>query len=207
MPEIIAGTEKMNQYILEIIYLIASVTFVVGLKMLSAPETARRGNLWAAFGMTLAIAGTIFLYESKPTHKPVLIEREMKISIDSKSDTIVNEQTFIPEQELSTSHTSREPIKLIFIFGGILLGTVIGWATAKKVKMTAMPELVSLFNGMGGACAALISLLEFHHNVGQPGRIGVIMAGMIIGSVSFSGSIIAFMKLNGTLKNLNMLKM
>ncbi len=62
-----------------------------------------------------------------------------------------------------------------------------------------MPELVSLFNGMGGACAALISLLEFHHNVGQPERIAVIMAGMIIGSVSFSGSIIAFMKLNGTL--------
>ena len=62
-----------------------------------------------------------------------------------------------------------------------------------------MPEMVSLFNGMGGACAALISLLEFHHNVGNPSRTGVIMAGMIIGSVSFSGSIIAFMKLNGTM--------
>jgi len=156
----------MTQYILEIIYLIASVTFVVGLKMLSEPQSARSGNLWAAFGMTLAIAGTIFLYNSK--------------------DPAVQ--------------TSRETIKLVFIFGGIAIGTVIGWMTAKRVKMTAMPELVSLFNGMGGACAALISLLEFHHNTGHPDRIGVIMAGMIIGSVSFSGSIIAFMKLNGTLK-------
>ncbi len=156
----------MTHYILEIIYLIASVTFVVGLKMLSAPESARRGNLWAAFGMTLAIVGTIALYDSNDPSAP----------------------------------TSRESIKLVFIFGGIILGTIIGWMTAKKVKMTAMPELVSLFNGMGGACAALISLLEFHHNVGQPARIGVIMAGLIIGSVSFSGSIIAFMKLNGTLK-------
>lgn len=62
-----------------------------------------------------------------------------------------------------------------------------------------MPEMVSLFNGMGGACAALISLLEFHHNVGATDRIAIIMAGLVIGSVSFSGSIIAFMKLNGTL--------
>ena len=155
----------MQQYILEIIYLIGSITLVIGLKMLSEPQSARRGNLWAAFGMTIAILGTIYLYESKDPN----------------------------------THTSREAIKLAFIFGGIVLGTIIGWATAKKVKMTAMPELVSLFNGMGGACAALISLLEFHHNIGHPERISVIMAGMIIGSVSFSGSIVAFMKLNGTL--------
>ena len=156
-----------NQYILDLIYLIASVTFVVGLKMLSNPQTARRGNLWAAFGMTLAIFGTIFIYE--------------KIGDEN--------------------HTSREGIKMGLIFGGLAIGTIIGWLTAKKVKMTAMPELVSLFNGMGGACAALIGLLEFHHNIGAPARIAIIMAGMIIGSVSFSGSIIAFMKLNGTMKN------
>ncbi|MBK9542664.1 MAG: NAD(P)(+) transhydrogenase (Re/Si-specific) subunit beta [Bacteroidetes bacterium] len=149
----------MNQkYLLDIIYLIASVTFVIGLKMLSGPQTARRGNLWAAFGMTLAVLGTIVL------------------------------------------HDTVSPVIYGLILGAIAIGTIIGWMTAKRVKMTAMPELVSLFNGMGGACAALISLLEFHHNVGEPGRIGIIMAGMIIGSVSFSGSIIAFMKLNGTLK-------
>jgi H+-translocating NAD(P) transhydrogenase subunit beta len=153
-----------NQYILDLLYLIASVTFVVGLKMLSNPQTARRGNLWAAFGMTLAILGTIFIYQN-------------------------------PHGE-----TFRQSLNLGLIFAGLAIGTIIGWMTAKKVKMTAMPELVSLFNGMGGACAALISLLEFHHNVGNAPRIGVIMAGLIIGSVSFSGSIVAFMKLNGTLK-------
>ena len=55
----------MNQkYLLDIIYLIASVTFVIGLKMLSGPQTARRGNLWAAFGMTLAVLGTIVLHDT-----------------------------------------------------------------------------------------------------------------------------------------------
>ncbi|MFZ7113951.1 MAG: NAD(P)(+) transhydrogenase (Re/Si-specific) subunit beta [Bacteroidota bacterium] len=144
--------------ILDIIYLFASVTFVVGLKMLSGPQTARRGNLWAAFGMTLAVAGTIFLHDG-------------------------------------------EVASIIYILIGLALaiGSIIGFVAAKKVKMTSMPEMVSLFNGMGGACAALISLLEFHHNVGATDRIAIIMAGLVIGSVSFSGSIIAFMKLNGTL--------
>jgi len=87
------------------------------------------------------------------------------------------------------------------IFGAIALGTVVGWLTAKRVQMTKMPELVSLFNGMGGACAALIGLVEFHHNVNNPTNVAIILAGMIIGSVSFSGSIIAWAKLNGTLKN------
>ena len=147
-----------TNYILDIIYLFASVTFVVGLKMLSGPQTARRGNLYAAFGMTLAVAGTIFLHKG-------------------------------------------EVASIIYILIGLalLIGSIIGFVVAKKVKMTSMPEMVSLFNGMGGACAALISLLEFHHNVGETSRIAIIMAGLIIGSVSFAGSIIAFMKLNGTL--------
>jgi NAD(P) transhydrogenase subunit beta len=146
-------------YILDIIYLIASVTFVIGLKMLSHPDTARKGNLVAAAGMFLAIAGTIILHEG-----------------------------------------AVAPIIYILIFAAIALGTVIGWMTAKRVAMTKMPELVSLFNGMGGACAALISLLEFHHNLGNPTALSTIMAGLIIGSTSFSGSMIAFAKLNGTMK-------
>ena len=94
-----------------------------------------------------------------------------------------------------------EVASIIYILIGLALaiGSIIGFVAAKKVKMTSMPEMVSLFNGMGGACAALISLLEFHHNVGETSRIAIIMAGLVIGSVSFSGSIIAFMKLNGTL--------
>ena len=147
-----------TKYILDIIYLIASVTFVVGLKMLSHPDSARKGNVVAAFGMVIAIIGTIFLNE---TEIPSFI--------------------------------------YMLIFIAIAIGTVIGWVAAKKVKMTKMPEMVSLFNGMGGACAALISLIEFPHYVGDTAATLTILAALIIGSVSFSGSMIAFAKLNGTL--------
>jgi NAD(P) transhydrogenase subunit beta len=143
---------------LEFIYLIASVTFILGLKMLGHPETARRGNLIAAAGMTLAIIGTIFLHQ-----------REVA------------------------------PIIYILIGVAILIGTIIGWMVAIKVGMTKMPELVSIFNGMGGASAALIGLIEFHHYIGDQLSILTIIAGMIIGSVSFSGSMIAWAKLNGTM--------
>ena len=85
------------------------------------------------------------------------------------------------------------------IAAAIIIGTIVGWLTAVKVQMTKMPELVSIFNGMGGACAALIGLIEFPHYVGQASQIGIIVTGMIIGSVSFSGSMIAWAKLNGTM--------
>lgn len=152
------------KYILDIVYLIGSVTFVIGLKMLSHPDTARKGNLYAAFGMTLAIAGTILWYNH-------------------------------PD-----GYTSREPLKIILILAAIGIGTLAGWLTANKVQMTKMPELVSLFNGMGGACAALIGIMEYEHNIGNTGALATIIAGLIIGSVSFSGSIIAFLKLNETMK-------
>jgi H+-translocating NAD(P) transhydrogenase subunit beta len=165
----------MELNILTLCYLIGSVTFIIGLKMLSNPATARRGNLVAAAGMTIAIFGTIFLYE----------EGGVKLG------------------------------NYGWIFGGIAIGTVVGFLAAKKVKMTAMPEMVSLFNGMGGACAALISLVEFDHlrhslgdvfpypaNEGpSPGLVLIIILGLIIGSVSFAGSIIAWGKLNGKVKD------
>lgn len=144
---------------LEFIYLVASITYILGLKMLGHPETARRGNLIAAAGMTLAIFGTLFLYQGQ-----------------------VAAQIYI------------------LIGAAILIGTIIGWAIAKKVAMTKMPELVSLFNGMGGACAALIGLIEFKHYTGDSLSIATILSGMIIGSISFSGSMIAWGKLNGYIK-------
>lgn len=139
--------------------------------MLSHPETARRGNLLAATGMTIAIFGTIFLYEEEGVR------------------------------------LGNYP----WIFGGLILGTVIGLLAAKKVKMTAMPEMVSLFNGMGGACAALISVIEFGHlahliNAGNltdihKGTLLTIFLGLIIGAVSFAGSMIAWGKLNGRISD------
>lgn len=156
----------MNQYLLEISYLIGSVTFIVGLKRMGNPKSARNGNLIAAAGMTLAIFTTLFLY--KPVHNGV--------------------ETDVPA------------LVYMLIIGAIVIGTITGWMTAKKVQMTKMPELVSMFNGMGGACAALIGLMEYHHYIGQTGPSLAIIAGMVIGSVSFSGSIIAYLKLNGTMK-------
>lgn len=155
--------------ILLLSYLIGSITFIIGLKMLSHPESARKGNLIAAVGMTLAIVATIFL------------------------------------------HTSDEGGHLknyAWIFGGLIIGGTIGVVSAKKVKMTAMPEMVSMFNGMGGACAMLISIVEFNHLLElqqeiDKGILFIILMGMIIGTVSFVGSMIAWGKLNGTVKDLN----
>lgn len=183
----------MELNILTLCYLIGSVTFILGLKMLSNPATARRGNLVAAGGMTIAILGTIFLYE----------EDGEKLG------------------------------NYGWIFGGIALGTLIGFLAARRVKMTAMPEMVSLFNGMGGACAMLISIVEFNHfydqlrpflvpesseseyfifmsgSEGSPSLFGghlgmhlvIILAGLVIGTISFTGSLIAWGKLNGRVKD------
>ncbi len=170
----------MEFNILTLCYLIASVTFILGLKMLSNPASARKGNLVAAIGMAIAIFGTIFLYE----------EEGKKLG------------------------------NYIWIFAGLIIGTIIGTLAARKVKMTAMPEMVSLFNGMGGACAMLISIVEFNHlnhalqpiegefvksNINVEGSLTpyllIILAGLIIGSVSFAGSMIAWGKLNGKVKD------
>ena len=166
----------MELDILTLCYLIGSVTFILGLKMLSNPVSARKGNLIAAAGMTVAIFGTIFLYT---------------------------------DEEGNKLHNYG------WIFGAIIIGTVIGTLAAKKVKMTAMPEMVSLFNGMGGACAALISAAEFYHvyeahkeveatlfsDIMPVGHYITIVAGAIIGTISYTGSIIAWGKLNGRVKD------
>ena len=156
--------------VLEIIYLIASIMFILGLKKLSHPDTAKRGNLWAATGMILAIAATLLLH-SQDGHK------------------IGN---------------------FGLIFTAIGIGTILGWLIAKRVKMTKMPELVSFFNGMGGAAAALISLVEYPHIskelIADHGLLNwntlVILLGLIIGSISFAGSVIAFGKLDGRIKDI-----
>lgn len=154
--------------ILTLCYIIASVTFILGLKMLSHPATARNGNLLAAAGMTIAILGTIFLYQ------------------DGQGNKLHN---------------------YLWIFGGIAIGSVVGTMAAKKVKMTAMPQMVSLFNGMGGLCAALISIVEFdelvNHSGGeiQAGFLAIILLGLVIGTVSFAGSMVAWGKLDGRVKD------
>jgi len=159
--------------LLVLLYILSSISFIIGLKMLSHPATARRGNLIAAAGMAAAIFGTIFLYKD-------------------------------PETQAGLGNYG-------WIFGGLIIGSILGTFAAKRVKMTAMPEMVSLFNGMGGACAALISLIEYQHlqHLGPEalsshgGMVLVIVMGLIIGAVSFAGSMIAFGKLNGRIRDLS----
>lgn len=153
----------MQPNILSICYLIGSVSFIVGLKMLSNPATARKGNLVAAAGMGIAILGTLFLYQPVGAH----------------------------------FHNYG------WIGGALIIGSAIGSIAARNVKMTAMPEMVSLFNGMGGLCAALISMVEFGRIAQDNSDMHVlsILAGMVIGSVSFAGSMIAYGKLSGKIKD------
>ncbi|MBK8668109.1 MAG: NAD(P)(+) transhydrogenase (Re/Si-specific) subunit beta [Saprospiraceae bacterium] len=159
----------MSNGLLSLSYLIGSVSFIIGLKMLSHPDTARRGNLYAAIGMTIAIVATIFLYT------------------DKEGSGLGN---------------------YLWIFGGLVIGSILGTYAARKVQMTAMPQMVSLFNGMGGACAAIISVVEFKHMIHSGGDVTadpvltmIILLGLVIGTISFTGSMIAFGKLNGNIND------
>ncbi|MFN3939193.1 MAG: NAD(P)(+) transhydrogenase (Re/Si-specific) subunit beta, partial [Chitinophagales bacterium] len=155
--------------ILKICYLIGSLSLIVGLKMLSSPDKARKGNLFAAAGMVIAIIATIIFHENRNAHT-------------GEIERIGN---------------------LGFIFGGMALGTVIGWLMAMRVKMTAMPQMVSFFNGMGGACAALIGIVEMStHHPTEWGERLIIFLGLMIGTVSFAGSMIAYGKLEGKIKDI-----
>jgi NAD(P) transhydrogenase subunit beta len=147
-----------GEVILEFSYLIAAILFVIGLKMLSHPETARQGNLWAGTGMVLAMITTLVLHR---------------------------------DETGSAIGFSNMIIILVTITAGTILGAVI----ARKVKMTAMPQLVSLFNASGGAASALVALIEFSNPQNQSTL--VTLLGLIIGVIAFSGSLIAYGKLDG----------
>lgn len=150
--------------ILELSYLITAILFVIGLKLLSHPESARRGNLWAGGGMVLAMITTLLFHRNPEGNRIALAGAAAVIA-------------------------------------SIALASVAGWMIAKKVKMTAMPQLVSLFNASGGAASALVALLEFP-NVTGAGVTVITLTGLSIGAVSFSGSMIAFGKLDGKVKDI-----
>ncbi|BDD06151.1 NAD(P)(+) transhydrogenase (Re/Si-specific) subunit beta [Aureibacter tunicatorum] len=153
----------METTISQLLYLISLVLFIVGLKGLSHPETARRGNLIAASGMILGIIVALFQ----------------------------------PMQDASNNY--------LWILGGVIVGSAIGLTAAKKVQMTKMPEMVSLFNGLGGACAMFIGFVEFYNLPAQTemmsGSVFTNIFALVIGSISFSGSLIAYGKLNGSLRD------
>jgi NAD(P) transhydrogenase subunit beta len=145
----------MGQVATNFAYLATIVAFILALKFLSHPSTARRGNWIGAVGMVIAIAVT-FAQKSVVSYWEIIV--------------------------------------------GMAIGGSFGAVAARRVKMTAMPQMVALFNGVGGGAAALIALAEFHNTAPAPGRLHgdisvSIILSALIGSISFAGSLVAFAKL------------
>jgi NAD(P) transhydrogenase subunit beta len=140
----------------ELLYLGGAVLFIIGLKRLSSPRTARQGNVFASGGMLIAIVVTL---------------------------------------------VNMEDVGWGPVIAGLAVGAGVGAALALRVKMTAMPELVAAFNGFGGIASALVALAEIERTDSLfDTETGVVVAlSLAIGSVTFSGSFVAFGKLNGSL--------
>tara|TARA_B110000438_G_scaffold57831_1_gene57840 strand:- start:3317 stop:4687 length:1371 start_codon:yes stop_codon:yes gene_type:complete len=134
-------------------YVLASVLFILGIKKLSHPKTARNGNFLAAVGMFIAIAATLIAYEQ---------------------------------------------LDYQIIAVGVVIGAVIGVLFATKVEMTQMPQMVAIFNGFGGGASALVAAAEFL-NTGEitSFTLTTIVLSIFIGTLTFTGSFIAFGKLQG----------
>lgn len=139
-----------------IAYLGASVCFIIGLRMLSSPATARKGNLLSATGMLIAIVLTLI---------------------------------------------SKDIVTYKWIGIAILIGTVIGFFTARLVAMTRMPEMVAIFNGFGGISSLLVGW-SVYHMMRDPGAFTAftIYLSVLIGGLTFTGSMVAFIKLSDTWK-------
>lgn len=141
--------------IIQLFYLLATGVFIVGIKRLNSPATARSGNQLAALGMLIGVIVTLF---------------------------------------------DQQIVSFDFIIIGVVAGSLIGAVAAKKVEMTAMPEMVAIFNGFGGGASALVAWGELSKaNVMMLSSQDLVTVGLsiLIGSVTFTGSFIAFGKLKG----------
>ncbi len=151
-----------------LLYLVASVLFILSLKLLSSPKTARRGNLYGAVGMLIAIVVTL---------------------------------------------TDQRILDFGYIIAGILVGGLLGLWMAKKVQMTAMPQMVGVLNGFGGGASALVAYAEYLRlsgdtgvTVWKGGEVGVdvmltIVLSLLIGMVTIVGSFVAGAKLHGIMRS------
>jgi H+-translocating NAD(P) transhydrogenase subunit beta len=142
-------------WFIEASYFVAAALFIIGLKRMSSPKTARDGIVWAGAAMVLATLVT-FLYPDMGNYLLIIV--------------------------------------------AIAIGGALAWITGKRVQMTAMPQMIALYNGMGGGAAAAIAAVELFKG-GDHSLVFMVLAvlGGVIGSVAFSGSLIAFAKLQGWL--------
>ncbi|MFQ6113196.1 MAG: NAD(P)(+) transhydrogenase (Re/Si-specific) subunit beta [bacterium] len=140
-----------------LVYLLSAVLFIFGLKSLSSPKTARRGNLLAMLGMFIAVVFTLL---------------------------------------------DRQILNYTYIIIGLVVGGAIGLVAAKKVQMTAMPQMVAIFNGFGGGASALVATSKYFQFTGEPAFnvVATIVLSVLIGTVTFTGSLIAFAKLQGIMR-------
>ncbi|MDQ1250100.1 MAG: H+-translocating transhydrogenase subunit beta [Actinomycetota bacterium] len=153
MTTVLATAEVTPSWV-QLVELVAAVCFILALKGLSSPKSARNGVLIGSLGALIAVVVTFF--------------------------------------------AGYELNNLVLILLAMVIGTAIGWPAARKVKMTAMPQLVALFNGAGGGAAALVATIEFLNLDGADEAKAVLIATVftvLVGSVSFSGSVLTFAKL------------
>ncbi|MDQ6778904.1 MAG: NAD(P)(+) transhydrogenase (Re/Si-specific) subunit beta [Actinomycetota bacterium] len=145
-------------YAITAAYIVAALLFILGIRRMRTPETARIGNITSAIGMLLAVVATLF------------------------TPGITN---------------------YLWIVVGIFAGSAVGYISAERVAMTAMPQMVAAFNGVGGGAAALVALSEFHrvHDLTHGPQLFVftsaVLFSVLVGGVSFAGSVVAFAKLQG----------
>ena len=137
-----------------LVYILASVLFIFGLKMLGSAETAKKGNLVSAIGMLIAVVVTLL---------------------------------------------DQNIVDYTWILIGITLGTVIGATAALRVKMTAMPEMVAIFNGFGGIASLLVGSSEYLVSDSSFSILIPIYLTVVIGGITFTGSFIAYSKLSGVI--------
>ena len=155
----------MHNYslIIQLVYYISAILFIVGLKRMSSPKTAASGIYWAGAGMLVAVLVT-FLFPGLHNYLLIVL--------------------------------------------AIVLSSLVAWFAGKKVALTAIPEMIAMFNGMGGGAAAAIAAVELVRLVGHPTLqlplpmmiLGLL--GALIGTVSFTGSILALVKLRDWLDNI-----
>lgn len=158
-------------WLINALYLGVAILFILGLKAMSSPVTARRGIAWAGVGMVLATLATFFIPRIENGHENGLL-----------------------------FFSSGKMLNLILVVVAIAMGGGVAWWAGKVVKMTDMPQMVAIYNGMGGGAAALIAAVEFASNESVTGIVPSTLAvlGSLIGSVAFSGSVVAFLKLRGS---------
>jgi H+-translocating NAD(P) transhydrogenase subunit beta len=142
--------------VIQVSYLLTAFLFIMGLKRMSSPVTARSGILWAGAGMAVATLIT-FLYPGLSNYG--------------------------------------------LIITAIIIGGVIAWVSGRRVAMTDMPQMIALYNGMGGGAAAAIAAVELYRGEHASMSVATLaVVGGLIGAISFSGSLIAFGKLQGLIK-------